>query len=89
MKHFKLRISHQLAFQIHVMVHGKNINHIVIYEGESTCFMSTSYWRAIGSPDLNQSPTTLKAFDGHGFKPYRILHSLAMELGGKTISIDV
>ena len=46
-------------------------------------------WRDIGSPNLNQSPTTLKAYDECRFKPYGILNSLAMELGGKTISIDV
>jgi hypothetical protein len=51
--------------------------------------MSLSYWRAIGSPNINQSQTTLKAFDGCGFTPYGILHSLPMEIGGKIISIDI
>ena len=50
--------------------------------------MSLSFWRSIGSPHLNWSPTTFKAFDECGFKPYGILNSLAMEFGGKTISID-
>lgn len=51
--------------------------------------MSLSYWRSIGSPNLNQSPTTLKAFDGHVFKPFGISNSLAIKLRGKTISNDV
>ena len=50
---------------------------------------SLSCWRAIGSPELNQSPTILKAFDGRNFKPYGILSSFAVELGGKTVSIDI
>ena len=51
--------------------------------------MFLSCWRDIGSPDINESLTTLKAFDGHGFKPYGMLNSFPMELGGKTMSIDI
>jgi hypothetical protein len=51
--------------------------------------MSLSYWRAIGSPELHQSPTTLKAFDGHGFQPYKLLKYFIVELKGKFISIDI
>ena len=31
----------------------------------------------------------LKAFDGHIFKPHGILTALPVEIGGKTITIDV
>ena len=89
LEHFKLRISDHLDFKIHTIVHGKQFHHTVIDEGASTCVMSLSCWWSIGSPDLDQSPTTLKSFDGHGFKLDRILKSLAMELGRKTISIYV
>ena len=51
--------------------------------------MYLSCWRAIGSLDINQSLTTLKAFDGRGFKPYGIFNYFPMELGGKTMSIDI
>lgn len=51
--------------------------------------MSLSYWGAIDSTYLNQSTTTLKAFEGCGFKPYKILNSLFMELGVENFSIDV
>ena len=51
--------------------------------------MSLSYWRAIGYPDINHSPTTLKAFDGCGFQPYGLLPSLQVEMGGKSISIHI
>ena len=87
--YFKTRLSHNLAFQIHTTVNGKNIHRTIIDEGASTCVMSLSCWRAIGSPDTNQSLITLRAFDGHGFKPYGILRYFPMELGGKTMSIDL
>lgn len=51
--------------------------------------MVLSCWRAIGSPNINQCPTTLKAFDGHNFKPYRILISFPVELGGKTMFVNI
>ena len=89
LEHFKLRLSHQLTFQVNTIVCGRTVHHIVIDEGDSTFVMSLSFWRAIGSLDLNQCPSTLKAFDNHGFKHYEILNSLSMELGGKTICIDV
>jgi len=61
----------------------------MIDEGESTCLMSISFWRALGSPTINQSPTTLKSFDGRGFRPYGILNELPIELEGKMITIEV
>ena len=68
---------------------GKNIHRIVLDEGASTSIMSFSFWRAIGSPEVRQSPTTLKAFDGRGFQLYGLIPSLAIMLGGKTVSIHV
>ena len=38
---------------------------------------------------LSQSTTMLKAFDGIKYKPCGIINNLQVELGGKTISIDV
>jgi hypothetical protein len=46
-------------------------------------------WKGLKSPVLNQSPTMLQAFDGRGFCPHELLQSLVVQLGGKTISIDV
>ena len=51
--------------------------------------MSLSCCQSISFPNLNHSPTTLKALDCCVFKPYGILNSLAVELGVKIISIDV
>ena len=51
--------------------------------------MSLPCWKSIGSTELSQSPTTLKAFDGRSFTPYGILRNLPIELGGKTVNVEV
>ena len=84
-----IRLSHQLAFQITTKFFGKSIRRTVLDQGCSTLIMSLSCWRAIGSPEINRSPMTLKAFDGNGFKPYGLFPSILIELGGKSISIHV
>ena len=48
-----------------------------------------SCWKALGSPSLSRSSMTLKAFDGRTCNPYGISSNLQVELGGKTIEIDV
>jgi hypothetical protein len=82
-------LSHQLALKITVRCLNKNIFHMVIDEGVTTCIMSLSCWKSIGSPQLTTSSTILKYFDGHYFKPHGILTSLSIELGGKTVSVEV
>jgi hypothetical protein len=61
----------------------------VLDEGTTTCIMSLTCWKALGSPQLTTSETILKYFDGHFFKPHRILPSLPIELAGKTVSVEV
>lgn len=61
----------------------------MIDEGTLKCIMSISCWKALGSPTTNQSPTTLKAFNGRGFRPYGLLNDLLIKLEGKTIEIDI
>jgi hypothetical protein len=70
------RLPAQLAFQIQVVVADKSICQTVVDEGASTCVMSFSCWKAIGSPALTESQNTLRAFNGSGFKPYGVLPSL-------------
>ena len=86
---FKTRLSHQLDFQLTTKIAGKNIHCTFLDEGASALFMYLSCWRAIGYPDINRSPTTLKAFDGHRFQPYGLLPPIHIELGGKLVSIHV
>ena len=73
---FKPRISHQLDFKLTTKITGKKIHCTVQDEGASTSVMSLSYLRGIGSPEINRSPTTLKAFDGREFQPYGLFPSL-------------
>jgi hypothetical protein len=56
---FKSRLSHQLAFQIDVIVHNQHIHRTILDEGDSTCVMSLACWKGLKSPTLNQSPTML------------------------------
>ena len=86
---FKTRLSHQLDFQLSIKFIGKNIHHTILDDEYSTSVMSLSCWRAIGSPEINHSPTTLKAFDGRRFQPCGLLPPLQIKIGGKSISIHV
>jgi hypothetical protein len=83
------RLPPQVAFQIQVVVSDKSICQTVIDEGASMCVMSFSCWKAIGSPLLNESKNTLRAFNGSGFKPYGVLPSLPVTLEGKTVQVEV
>jgi hypothetical protein len=83
------RLPPQLAFQIQVVVENKNICRTVIDEGASTCVMSVTCWKAIGSPTLTESHNTLKDFNGTGFKPYGVLPSLSITLEGKSVNVEV
>ena len=67
----------------------RNIFRTVVDEGASTCVMSLVCWKVIGQPILYPSPTLLTAFDGHSFKPHGIIHSLSVQLGGKTVCVEV
>jgi hypothetical protein len=83
------QLSHQLTFQINVVVHNQQIHRTILDEGASTCVMSLACWKGLKSPALNKSPTMLCSFDGQGFHPHGLLQSLAIKLGGKTIIVDV
>ena len=61
----------------------------MIDEGVAASVMSLSCWKGLGSPELSKSMTMLTAFDGRSFRMHRILPSLKVRLGGKTITIDV
>ena len=89
LENLKPRLPHQLAFQIVTRVVGKKVFSTVLDEGASTSILSLSCWKSIGSPKLVKYLTTLKAFDRRGFQPYGLMPTLSVELGGKTISIQV
>jgi hypothetical protein len=83
------RLSHQLAFQIDVVVHNQQIHRTILDEGAYTCFMSLACWKGLKSPTLNKSPMMLRTFDGRFFHPHRLLQSLVVQLGSKTVTVDV
>jgi len=88
-KGYDPQLPAQLAFLIQVKALNKTIHRTIIDEGASTCIMSMSCWKNLGSPPLSQSSTMLKAFDGQSYTPYGILSNLQVELGDKTVGIDV
>jgi hypothetical protein len=66
------RLSHQLAFQVDVVVHNQQIHQTIMDEGASTCVMSLACWKGLKSSTLHKSPMMLRAFDGQGFHPHGI-----------------
>jgi hypothetical protein len=89
----KPRLPYHVAFQI-VVAHPtktftRNIFRTVVDEGASTCVMSLACWKAIGQPALSPSPTLLTAFDDRSFRPHGIIPSFPVQLGGKTVCVEV
>jgi hypothetical protein len=85
-------LPYHVAFQIVVAYPKKtfmrNIFCTVVDEGASTCIMSLACWKAIGQPS-SPSPTLLTVFVGHSFRPHGIIPSFLMQLGGKTVCVEV
>jgi hypothetical protein len=65
----KPHLPYHVAFQIVVAYPTKtftrNIFHMVVDEGASTCVMSLACWKVVSQPVLSPSPTFLTTFDGH------------------------
>ena len=85
----KSRLPHKLAFQVIAKVVGKKVFRMILDEGALTSVLSLSCWKALGSPELVTSPMTLKAFDSWGFQIHGLISALAVDIGGKIISIQV
>ena len=51
--------------------------------------MSLSCWKGLRSPELSKSTTMLTTFDGRLFRLHEIIPSLKLQLGGKTVVIEV
>ena len=61
----------------------------MVDEGASTCVMSLSCCKGLGSPNIVPSQPMLKSFDGHVFKSHGIVPTFPMTLGGKTMNVEV
>jgi hypothetical protein len=82
-------LHYHVAFQIHMEYSKYTIKCAVVDEGAATCVMSLVCWKALGSPTLSKSSNMLTAFEGHSFHPHDILHAFPVQLGGKTVEVEV
>jgi hypothetical protein len=85
----KPHLPYFVAFQIHVEYTKITIKHTVIDDGATMCVMSLTYWKVIGSPNLSECMTIFIAFYGHSFQPHEIIPAFTVQLGGKTMEVDV
>ena len=89
MSNFKKRLPHHMAFHIKSSYRKCNIFRTVVDEGASTCVMSLTCWKGIGSPAVVPSATLLTVFDGHSHRLHAIVPALPICVGGKTVNIEV
>ena len=78
-----------MSLSIDVIHGGKTIRRSIVDDGASTCVMSLSCWKALGSPELVPSNTLLTDFDERSFCPHSILPAFEIKLVGKVVSIEV
>ena len=83
------RFPYYVSLLIHVECLNMTIKRTMIGEGAAASVMSLSCWKGLGFLELSQYSTMLIAFDGRYFRPHGILPSLKVQLGGKTIAIEV
>ena len=85
----KPHLPYHVAFLINVFHGGKTIGRTVIDKGASTCVMSISCWKTLGSPQLVPFNTLLTAFNRRHFCSHGILPSFDIKLEGKTLSVEI
>jgi hypothetical protein len=83
------RLPTLVAIQIPVKIRNITVHQCIIDEGASTCIMSKTVWQKLGSPELIPSTITLRSYDGRPSSPEGLFQNVPVELGGKTILIDI
>ena len=78
-------MPYYVSLLVHVECLGMTVKRTVIDEGAAASVMSLACWKGLGSLEMSKSVTMLTAFDGRYFRPYNILPSLKVRLGGNTI----
>ena len=68
---------------------AKRILHTIVDEGASVSILSSTAWKALGSPYLVPSTDQILAFNRRPTAPLGTLPYFPITLGGKTICIDV
>jgi hypothetical protein len=87
--HLPYHVAFHIVMDYTMKTFTQNIFRTMVDEGTSTCVMSLVCWKAIGQPILSPSPTLLTDFDDHSFRPHGIIPSFPMQLGGKTVCVEV
>jgi hypothetical protein len=89
----KPRLTYHIAFHIAVdytkEYFNRNIFHTIVDVGTSTCVMLLACWKANGHPDFSLSHMFLMMFDGQSFRRNGIIPSFPVQLGGRTVCIEV
>ena len=85
----KTHLPYHVALSIDVIHGRKTIGRSVVDKGASTCVMSLSCWKDLGSPELVPSNTLLNAFDGRSFFPHGILPAFEIKLARKAVFVEV
>jgi hypothetical protein len=85
----ELRLPAAVAIQIPIKIQNITVHRCIIDEGASTCIMSKTVWQKLGSPELLPSAIKLRAYDGRPSSPEGLFQNVPVELGGKTILIDI
>ena len=78
-----------MPFQIIVQSYNMVVLGTILDEGASISIMSSTTWKALGSPQLVPITQNLLAFNGRTSQPLGILLKFPITLGGNTIYIDV
>jgi hypothetical protein len=83
------RLPTLVAFQIPINIQNIIVHRCIIDEGASTCIMSKIVRQKLGSPELVPSSIKLRVYDGRPSSPEGIFQNVLVELGGKTILIEI
>ena len=78
-----------VSLLVHVECLNNTIKCTLIDEGTAASVMYFSCWKGLGSPALSKLGNMLTLFDGRSFQLHDILPSLEVQLGGKTVAIEV
>ena len=78
-----------MPFEITVQAFGLVVPSTIIDEGASVIILSSTTWKAFGSPSLAPVTQNLLASNKRTSQPLGILPRLHVALGGKTVHMDV
>jgi len=83
------RLPSSIPFQIIANPGGRGMHRTQVDEGASVIILSSTAWKALGSPQLAPTTQNLKAFNRTISEPLGILPNFSITLEGKTVCIDL